>query len=472
MLEIDRLFPGCTDDMRRAFEQAPPTLGKVAAAIDYKTPLEPGDERYVITSNARGEQFENGFYRALGYNRSAGTFDPPHGARHMLFFGHVGCGKSTELAQLARELHHPDRYWVVNVNILALIDPHNLRYSDMWLAVAETLLNKLQADQIPVDPVVTRRFERWFKERVLTHEQIKEYIGEAKSEAELGTGIPFVGKLLSRVTAAIRNGSTYRESLREVVINTYGEFVGALNQLLADLGDKVKQHRKGAAILLLVDGTDRLRGEDWQRLFIDDANALTQVNCVAVYTAPMALKSKVKRSELFRSVVLPMVKLHDLPGTTRRTQAFSAMRAVVLKRCHHSLFADTDVLDALIEGSGGHLRDLLHLLADASMAADGQSIDMAAVDAATNRMAADYRDSLEVDDYPVLVKAAKEPENVGFDDRIAPLLEIGALLQYNSGTWQVPHPAVMRLPGYRRALAAANAAAAVAAFPAAAPPAD
>jgi hypothetical protein len=74
----------------------------------------------------------------------------------------------------------------------------------------------------------------------------------------------------------------------------------------------------------------------------------------------------------------------------------------------------------------------------------------AAIDQA-QRLAGDYRDALEAAHYPVLVQAASDPENTGTNDVITRLVERGALLEYNTGSWRLPHPVVKLLAGYVRA---------------------
>ncbi len=160
MIDIDALFPAPSAAMRQALEGAPRTLGAMSAHVDYKEYLPLHDPRYVPTTRARGENFEQDFYRTFGYQPNDGTFTRQGTPKHVLFFGHVGCGKSTELTQMADELHHPDRYWVVSVRLLDLIDPNDARYSDVWLAVAQELIAKLQADQIPVDKTVLSRWSK------------------------------------------------------------------------------------------------------------------------------------------------------------------------------------------------------------------------------------------------------------------------------------------------------------------------
>lgn len=460
MLSLDTLFPARQPDHSATLEAAPKSLLAVQAAIDYKEALSVGDARYVPTTEARAEKFKQRFFATFGYKKATGEFAPPVHGKHVLFFGHVGCGKSTELAQMCAELNHRDRYWVIQVNLLELIDPNDVRYSDVWLAVAQELVKRLQEDHVQVDPVVLQRFERWFKEQVLTNEQVKDFAAEIKTEAEASVGVPFVYKLLGRFTAAMRTGSTHRETLRTVVRNTFGEFVGALNQLITNLTDSVKRSGKGQQILIVIDGTDRFRGDDWKRFFVEDANQLALVKCIAVYTAPMALKSSGSRLDLFECLVLPMIKLREFSATGEgavRPEAYEAMRSVLLKRCHYSLFDNQATLDALIDYSGGHLRDALRLLSYACVEALEAQLDGAAVEAAARRLAGDYRDWLATGDYALLVQADRQRENLGTSDAIARLVEGGALLEYNTGSWRMPHPVVKLLRGFQDAQATAQA---------------
>jgi hypothetical protein len=460
MLDIDHLFPAVSDAMKSAFENAPRSLMAVNAAVNYQQALGLHDPRYESTTLARAEKFEQIFYKTFNYSRERGEFVPPQRGKHVLFFGHVGCGKSTELTQLCAELHHPDRYWVVRVDLLDLIDPNDARYCDVWLAVAERLVKALQDDDVPVTPVVLDRLQRWFTERVLATEQVKDFAASVLAEAELGVGIPFVSKLLARFTSAIKIGSTYRESLRTVVQNTYGEFVAALNVLIIDVTEQLQRISKGRCILFAIDGTDRFKGEDWKRLFVDDVNQLTLINAIAVYTAPMALKSSGARLDMFETIVLPMIKLHEFDSSKsppRRDMAYRTMRAIVLKRCHHSLFDSVETLDALIDWSGGHLRDALRLLAYAGVEADADQLTRSEIDAAAKRLAGDYRAWLHAEHYPLLVAAARDPENTGTSEAITMLVEKGALLEYNTGSWRQPHPVLSLLPGYTRAFNATQA---------------
>ena len=451
MINVNTLFPDATPELLATLENAPKTLMGVNSIIGFQDSLAVNDPRYVETAKARADRFENHFFRTFGYDKSSGNFKAPQNGKHVLFFGHIGCGKSTELARLSRVLHDPQRYWVVNVNLLALLDPNNVNYCDVWLAVAQKLTEQLGRDKINIDPIVLKGLENWFTEQVSSVEQIKDFSAEIKAGAEAGGGIPYLSRVFGIVTAAIKTGSTHRETLRTVVRNTYGKFIAALNQLFVATVANVQAANQGRQLLIVIDGPDRFRLDDWKKFFVDEANQLTQAACVVVYTAPMALKSSGERLDNFDSLVLPMIKLRDLDSNVARPEAYKAMRQILLKRAHYSLFDDIATVDVLIEYSGGHLRDALRLLSYVCVEADETPVTRAVIDAAAQKLAADYRDWLEEEQYPVLVEAAYRPDNKGRGAIITKLVERGALLEYNNGTWRQPHPVVKLLYGYKKA---------------------
>jgi hypothetical protein len=458
MLNINTMFPNASADLVNALDAAPTNLMAVNARIDYRDALEADDPRYVETGKARAERFAAQFYKTFGFDEGNNSFEPQDNL-HVLFFGHVGCGKSTELAQLCTRLHDPARYWVVKVDLLQLLDPSNVNYSDIWLAVAQLLIEKLAQDGISIAPLVLKGLEDWFTEHVLVHEEIKDLSAEVKAQAEVGGGIPWLAKVLGQFTTALRIGSTYREQVRSVVRNTYNQFVVALNQLLLAATEAVAHADKGRQILIVIDGPDRFRGNDWRQFFVDDVNQLLMVKCVAVYAAPMALSASGARLDRFSSVVLPMIKLREFDSGVKRPDAYIAMQKILLKRCHYRLFDTVETLDALIDYSGGHLRDALRLLSYACVESDTGDLSLPVIEGAANRLAADYRSWLEKTHYPVLVNAANNPKNDGHSEVITMLVERGALLEYNSGSWQQPHPVIKLLYGYRKAQAEAEAAA-------------
>jgi hypothetical protein len=177
---------------------------------------------------------------------------------------------------------------------------------------------------------------------------------------------------------------------------------------------------------------------------------LLAIQTLAIYTAPIALKYEGGLvGRLDADLVLPMVKLFDAEGT-RCEAGWRAMRDLLLRRAHRSLFDRDADIERLVEACGGHPRELLRLLQLCCEFAD-ERIDASIVDKAIAHLASEYRRQLEPDDYARLVAVDRAPVDVGNDDRTRRLLYCLALLEYNDGTWRRSHPVIRTLEGYRRA---------------------
>lgn len=453
MLDIDMLFPAMPATLRSAFSAAPQGVLQVMAKLNESEPLPASDRRFVESAQARSSKFRQKLFSKLGYNPATSEFVPPEQGKHLLFYGHVGCGKSTEMRHLCTALHGAQRYWVVQVDLIKMIDPNNVRYCDVWLAVAQRILEEAEKNHsIKIDDVALQRLFNWFKEIIKTYESVREVAGELKSEVELGYQIPLVAKLLSKFTASFKMGNTHREMVREVVNNNYGEFIEALNQVLISLRSELQRTNNGCLPLVWIDGCDRFRGGDWRRFFIDEGNQITQANCVTIYTAPLALKHHGRPLAQFDFLVLPMVKLQDFDTRDKLETAYQMMREFLLKRCHFSMFADMATLDQLIFYSGGNLRDALRLLRLCCESVEQLPIDGATVEEAAKQLASEFRSWLTVEHYAVLAECDVNL-NMGQGKVINQLIEEGVLLEYNTGAWRQAHPVLHKLPPYRAALA-------------------
>lgn len=202
--------------------------------------------------------------------------------------------------------------------------------------------------------------------------------------------------------------------------------------------------------MFLVDGTDKMRGEDTQQFFVQDAEQLLAIETLAIYTAPLHLKYDGRLGgKLDADMVLPMIKLQQRDGSALPA-GWDALRKMLLLRADRSLFADDADILRLVEDSGGHPRELLRLLGLCCEVADS-IIDADVVQRAIGQLASDYRYFLKPADYTLLKAIDTNPAHGGNDERAQELLHRLALLQYNDGTWRRSHPVVRTLEGYQLA---------------------
>ena len=431
--------------------QAPTHLPQVLQGIEYEEALPAGDPRYVDTREARGsEKTYTQLARRFGWDPGKDQFFPPS-EKHLLFFGHIGCGKTTELRHYAQQLNAGRRFYVVEVDVVAKLDRNNLEYTEVLMAMAESLLERLQADGYPLTNDDLRPIHDWFRRTSVSSSFSNELSGQLSTGIEAGGGIPGVIRLLATFTAAIKTGSSHKTEWRREIRNAFSSLATAFNALIQRA--EVELHRRfsrATRVLFLIDRTDKMRGEDTQKFFVQDAEQLLAIRSLVIYTAPLHLKyDGTLVGKLDADMVLPMTKLQEQDGSPF-PPGLAAMRDLLLKRADFSLFASAAEVDRLVETSGGHPRELLRLLRLCCEYADDR-IDAVVVGKAITKLASDYRYFLRPDDYQLLKRIDLSEFHDGTEQREQELLHRLALMQYNDGSWRRSHPVVRTLEAYQRA---------------------
>ena len=288
----------------------------------------------------------------------------------------------------------------------------------------------------------------WFMEASRSHIETNELSAAIETSAQAGAGLPGLLQLFAKFTTSFKTGSSYKAEWWEEIRNRYTNLARACNDLIGASEAELQRQHKAERLLFLIDGTDKMRGEDPQRFFVDDAEQLLAIQALVIYTAPLQLKFDGRLGgRLDADMVLPMIKLEHRDG-----QPFAAgrrtLRDLLLRRADPRLFASEADVEQLVAASGGHQRELLHLLKLCCELADDR-IDAAVVRTAIAKLAAEYRYFLNPGDY-VLLKTIDGGQVVaGHDARAQELMHRLALLQYNDGGWCRSHPVVRTLEGDR-----------------------
>ena len=210
-------------------------------------------------------------------------------------------------------------------------------------------------------------------------------------------------------------------------------------------------------MLFLVDGTDKMRGQDTQQFFVQDAEQLLAIQTLVIYTVPLNLKYDGRPGgKLDADMVLPMIKLQERDGSPSPA-GLTALHRLLLWRADSSLFASDGEVKRLVEYSGGHPRELLRMLKLCCEVADDH-IDADVVQRVIEKLASGYRYFLKPAGYTLLKVINTQPAHGGNDEQAQELLHRLALLQYNDGTWRRSHPVVRTLEGYLLAAAPASVA--------------
>jgi hypothetical protein len=419
----------------------------------YETPLEPGDPLLTDLNEARGSYSRDRLLRDLGLDLKNKMLRIIPSGKLVLFGGHRGCGKSTELREIAAKLDGPGRYFVVQIDALKSLDINNLTYADVALVLAEALVEKVAAAGITVPQVFISRLENWCHEVLKTITSQNSTEGEAKIGAEASIGLPLVGKLFARLTTAIRSNTTYKTEIREKVRNSFTDLAEAFNTLLAKVQEQVAERDQGKTILFIVDGTDRLRGDEADAFFIRDIHQLRMLQANSIYCAPISIINEEGQIPQIYDLPfrLPMVKLHEKGSTERIPLAWARLREFVTRRLPLDNFDSQDTLDVLIGYSGGHPRDLLRLVNLCFQEIDEGPITAAVAQAAVKRFCTEYRRLVQPEDFAVLAEIDQQNKDyTPTTEQTRRMLYDLVLLEYNSFWWQ-SHPAVRSLDAYKAA---------------------
>ena len=397
--------------------------------------------RQALTSNDQHERL----YRDRGSTemrrlavRLEASLDNPD--TKMIFSGHVGTGKSTELFHLKRQLEARNRATIIYFSAKDHVDLVGLNTVGLLEAIARAVSTfriergDEQVDPSALDEAIIRAREKI--RRVRISEQ--SVTGSAGLEASAG------------ILSAGAGLSTQRSSRQEYVYEDHAaltSMVEIVNQQL----DGLRALRKDSPpVLLLCDDLEKLDLETAREVF-KRSLALAGIRACAVFTVPIALLYSRERGLLDKlddsETVLPIIKVRDRQGQPI-AENIALLREMVLPRLPEldEVMSDAAFTE-LVLSSGGVLRDLVRMLREACLHvmthAPPQRIDVGDLAPVFAVVRNSFLRQVHRDLYPRLreVQGAGSARGGGMDAALAQLLNLTAVLEHtNDETWYRVHP--------------------------------
>lgn len=271
----------------------------------------------------------------------------------LLFTGHGGCGKSTELNRLLADPAIQQTFLVVQFSLEDILDPFDLRHLDLLIAIEASIYRVGRAAGAPFDPRALQLMaDFWTPEgRKIGFIPPERSDPEGRLDAFFGILIGEFGKLKLEATS--------RESLRQALAARVSDLVTHIAWLSAGVKTGL-----GRDVLVVIDDLDKPDIADAQELFYRHPTALSQPACKAIYTISIAILYASEFRAVARNFagwfVLPNVKTHDPQGNPY-PPGLQTLRELVYRRVTPDLIEE-EALEYLITMSGGVMRELTSLL--------------------------------------------------------------------------------------------------------------
>lgn len=393
---------------------------------------------YVDTSLGRGSDAIQTLRTVLNHSKQPN--------KKILFMGHHGSGKSTELFKVAKALEN-DNFVVIFHSAGMYLDYLGATYIDVLLSVLFSLTSYCEQHDVQIDKRVANDIiNYWNKEEVL----VETTQHSMTTKAEIGSEINFFRVMDLKIRSFFQSGNTTQRDLRTKLDLSISEFINLFNCFL----DAFSKKFRGKQVLLILDDLDKISLTQAENIFVNHARHITSLHLNIVYTFPIALfyssKFHAVDYEYDDTVLLNMIKVKYKNGNAFG-DGCDTIRNIVLKRADENLF-ESGVIDFVIAKSGGCIRTVMRLIREAAIKSVNNYGDDSNANITMQEIAYSYniyRSGLErsiLNEHIEVLKAiheTKKPLMKNSDNIIMDLLMSLAVIEYMNGErWCDLNPAI------------------------------
>lgn len=379
----------------------------------------------------------------------------------ILFTGHRGCGKSTELKRIQKEWEK--YYRVIYLEVNEETDINDVGYTDFYLITIKQVEFEMRRLGLKLDPRLMENFEAWFKDVTQETERSVESSVSVEGEATLGPEAPFLAKLLVKLLAQIKGSDKQKKTIRQTLEKDISRLKADINLLLNDAVKKLrKKFPKYKGFLIIFDNLDRVPPEVANHLFFDYAAQLQQLDCTIVYTVPLSVLSSTKNlnNNFGNPHIVPMVNIYEFNrddcDLNYNQTGLDTIASLIERRVEvDKIFESREQLLELAKASGGHVRQLMQMMQTACLTAstnEHDKINAEDVIYAIKQEQFNFERFIPQSHYPVLAEVCLT-KNITKDDVGQLMLFNTSVLEYNGkNRWNYPNPVVKQSEEFKKAL--------------------
>jgi len=363
----------------------------------------------------------------------------PSLANAHLLLGHRGCGKSTELVNLKRQLEEAGQpVWIVDCSLE--LDLFQSTCWDIMLLITEGLCEIAKEKSIAVPPGTIQAVFDYLKKD-------KEIINLEDFTNEKRLGIVLAAFISARAETKLSSGT--HTVTKEKLERRTSEWLNYTKQIAAFISEGCE----GKQPVVIFESLDKLpMPEDIFNIL--RFTALAEMRFPVIYTFPISQYYSSRFStirHLYMPHILPMIKISNL-DKSKNAEGIAVMREIVKKRADLALFdgeSEDSVLDYLIRKTGGSLRHLFECIMNAAQRADWRGtgkIQREDAASALSRLRSELTRLIVYPDFQNLAniyKDKKHRERIDDRDLLLRMTQASVVIEYQNGKrWHDLHPLI------------------------------
>ncbi|MFQ5456264.1 MAG: hypothetical protein ACE5EA_08695 [Nitrospirota bacterium] len=356
----------------------------------------------------------------------------------LLFTGHRGSGKSTELNRLV--LNIEDQFFIIKFSITESLDPFDLNYIDIVLTCALKLLERAVKEEVEINRGILTDVFDW-----LQNEITEERVIESSMKGGLMNRLNL---FLLKIEGKLGKEVITRVTMRRKIGPRFSELVDKINLIIREIEEKTSKE-----VLIIIEDLDKTDLDRADKLFFQHGRSISSIHSKIIYTFPIALRYSGNFAQISRTFddnfILPNITIFDKRGNNN-PRGEEILREAILKRMEEHLIEEETIRE-VIRLSGGVILELIILIqksANYALTYKKTVIDQDIIKRVVREIQNDYRIMLREEQYEILkmVNGDEEKKRI-VNDRIGQeLLHNLSLLEYrNDEVWVDVHPIVRHL---------------------------
>jgi hypothetical protein len=433
--------------------------------LDPTESIDSTDPRYVDCVDVRGE--EGKLIKEIGAKIHR-AFKAGRKPFTLLFSGHNGSGKSTELRTLQNELEEKNLF-PIKINALEVIDVDDPGYIDILFTIAVEIERQLREKNMPLPEDLVDNITGWFGEVIYEKTSANEIAGEIKAGVDMKINIPLISKLFAHISGRLKTSSNQRKIIRRKLDPRVSQLMGLINLMITQ-AEAVLQKNNYLGMVIIYDNLEKMKlayvgskespKTTHETIFIDNYHNLTGLLCHKIYTIPLALLYSHHHTRLVSlydaDYVLPMVKVcktrsrkPDMPGIRKLID-------IAKRRMDtNEFFKSESLLNDIALFSGGNVREFIRILGYLVDAAKPEDLPLTSqnVNFTFRRVTRDFDTAPSDEDVEKLVKVYQTFAISNDIDHYRMINNHFILAYINGEPWYDVNPAMQQVDKFKKTLA-------------------